>query len=174
MTIALICLVEVPANAAPGERFEMRLRAGGSDLFGFSTTDERFYAVFGEGACRPRPTQTAVQIEVQPLDPTTLGALPAGLLPTGQAYQLRARYLPSGQPIKAFAAEVTVGLVYRRTELTSPDARTLLYSNDAKRWTRIQTSDVPDPGSSDRPATSPWLRAGGGSQRRSRIGRDGR
>lgn len=145
MAAALICLVEMPANAAPEERFEFRLRTGGSDLFAFATTDERFYAVFDEGACPPRPNQTAVQVEVQPLDPTRLGALPAGLLPTGQAYQLRTWYVPSDQPIEAFAAEVTVGLVYPRSELTSPDARTLLYSDDAKRWTRIQTSDVPDP-----------------------------
>ena len=145
MAVVLVCLAEAPAAAAPQERFELRLRAGGSDLFGFATTDQQFFAVFAEGACRPRPSQAAVQVEVQPLDPAGLGALPAGLLSTGPAYRLRASYVPSGRPVEAFAAEVTVALVYRRSELTAPGARTLLYSPDAKSWTRIQTGHAPDP-----------------------------
>lgn len=145
VAVVLVCLAEVPAAAAPEERFEFRLRASGSDLFGFATTDEQFFAVFGEGACRPRRSQTAIRVDVQPLDPAGLGALPAGLLVTGQAYRLRARYVPSGRPVEAFAADVTVGLAYRRSELTAPGARTLLYSLDGKGWTRIQTGDAQDP-----------------------------
>jgi hypothetical protein len=145
VAVVLVCLAEVPAAAAPEERFEFRLRADGSDLFGFATTDEQFFAVFGEGACRPRRSQTAIRVDVQALDPAGLGALPAGLLVTGQAYWLRARYLPSGRPVEAFAAEVTVGLAYRRSELTAPGARTLLYSHDGKGWTRIETGDAQDP-----------------------------
>jgi hypothetical protein len=71
---------------------------------------------------------TSVRVQVTPLDPATLGALPAGLRPEGNAYQVAITYQPSGQPVTALAKPGTVALT------GAAPVTALLFSPDGKAW----------------------------------------
>ena len=124
-------------------RFEVPMRATGSQLGAFSTSDGQYNVVFSQNAFAPSRGQTTVFAAVTPLDPATMGPVPAGLVPAGNAYRLQARYAPSGRAIQGFSGEVSVTLVYPLGGLPVSAAHTLLYSRDAKAWTELDTSDAP-------------------------------
>jgi hypothetical protein len=123
--------------------FELPMRAKGSQLGAFSTSDGQYNVIFAENAFAPSRGQRTVVVDVTPLDPATMGSVPAGLLPAGNAYRLQARYAPSNRPIQAFAGEVSVTLVYPLPGLPLSAAHTLVYSRDGTAWVEVDTSDAP-------------------------------
>ena len=125
--------------------FEVPMRAKGSGLGAFSTSDGQYNVIFGENAFSPSRGQTTVVADVTPLDPGSLGPVPTGLLAAGNAYRLRARYAPSKRPIQAFAGEVNATLIYPLPGLPISAAHTLLYSRDGRAWVTVDTSDAPGP-----------------------------
>jgi len=125
--------------------FEVPMRAKGSRLGAFSTSDGQYNVIFGENAFSPSRGQTTVVADVTPLDPGSLGPVPTGLLAAGNAYRLRARYAPSKRPIQAFAGEVNATLIYPLPGLPISAAHTLLYSRDGRAWVTVDTSDAPGP-----------------------------
>jgi hypothetical protein len=126
-------------------RFDLPMRAKGSQLGAFSTSDAQYNVIFGENAFSPSRGQRTVVADVTPLDPRSLGPVPTGLLPAGNAYQLKARYAPSNRPIQAFAGEVSATLTYPLPGLPLSAAHTLVYSRDGRTWVTVDTSDAPGP-----------------------------
>ena len=124
-------------------RFEVAMRAKGSRLGAFSTSDAQFNVIFSENAFSPSRGQTTVVADVAPLDPGSLGPVPAGLLAAGNAYRLQARYAPSNRPVQAFAGEVSATLAYPLPGLPLSAAHTLVYSRDGRAWVTVDTSDAP-------------------------------
>ena len=126
-------------------RFEVPMRAKGSQLGAFSTSDAQYDVIFGENAFAPSRGQTTVVADVTPLDPGSLGPVPTGLLAAGNAYRLKARYAPSKRAIQAFAGEVSATLAYPLPGLPVSAAHTLVYSRDGRAWVTVDTSDAPGP-----------------------------
>jgi hypothetical protein len=129
-------------------RFRLRLHPDGSEVGAFGTDDAQVDLVLFQRAFGPSPGQTQVEVDVDPLDPATLARPPAGLLADGNAYRVRARYLPSGRTITALAGRISAGLVYppltgAGTSSAVHRPRTLLWSRDGRAWQRLPASDAP-------------------------------
>ena len=67
-------------------------------------------------------------VTIAPLDPVTLGPLPAGLRPVSNAYRVMLRYVPSQAEIARLAVKGTVAM----TAAEAGDR--LLYSSDGAQW----------------------------------------
>ena len=102
------------------------------------------------GAVPPRPGDTAVRITIKPLDPARLDPLPPGLIPDGNAYEIRMRYQPSGQAIDALAVPGNIILA------TPEPASALLVAAPGRPWETIETQRVGGPDS----VGGPFVRAG--------------
>jgi hypothetical protein len=107
-----------------------------------STPDQQFLASLADGAVPIDPGTTSVQAMVTPLDPATLGPVPPGLVPDGNAYRLVVQEQPSG---------ATVGKLNQPGDLvlTVPSpATTMLTSIDGKTWEQHPVTHNSSAGSS--------------------------
>ena len=102
------------------------------------------------GAVPPRSGDTAVKITIKPLDPARLDPLPPGLIPDGNAYEIRMRYRPSGQAIDELAVPGNIVLA------TPEPASALLVAPPGRPWETIETHRVGGPDS----VGGPFVRAG--------------
>jgi hypothetical protein len=133
-------------NKAPAAtRFTVQLAAGGSRLGAFSTGDGQVNLVLSEGAVPARAGQTAVEVRVDPVDPATLGPVPAGLVVAGNAYRVQAAYRPSGRTVGTLAGQSSVALVYPllTTAVANPAGHQLLSSADGRGWQALGSTDTP-------------------------------
>jgi hypothetical protein len=146
-------------NPPPGAGFNTRperdvvsvpLTAAGSELAGPAAVNGQVVLNLPEGAVPPRSGATEVRITVTPLDPDRLGALPEGLTPDGNAYEIRVRYGPSGGSVDDLAAPGNIILA------TPEPASVLLFSSDGRAWETIDTQRVGGPDS----VGGQFLRAG--------------
>jgi hypothetical protein len=80
----------------------------------FATTEDGQASLSGiSDSFARQPRQKAVRVNLTPLDPQTLGPPPRGLLFDGNAYEIEAAYVPSGDPAE-FEGKVQVILRYPR------------------------------------------------------------
>ena len=128
----------------------MPLTATGSELAGPSAINGQVVLNLSEGAIPGRGRDTEVRVTVIPLDPHKLGALPAGLTPDGNAYEVRLRYRPSGAAVPALTAPGNIILA------TPEPASVLLFSADGRGWEVLDTQRVGGPDS----VGGPFRRAG--------------
>ena len=143
--------VHPPADLAAGNkppastRFTVQLTAAGSRLGAFSTSDGQVSLVLSEGAVPARSGQTGVQVTVDPIDPATLGPVPAGLVGAGNAYRVQASYRPSGRRVETLAGQSSVALVYPLLTTAVADAggHQVLSSADGRTWEPQQSTDTP-------------------------------
>lgn len=105
--------------------------ATGTAAVNVSTEDAQALVTLPAGAIAPNAEDTAVAVELLPLAPSGLGALPPDLRPVGNAYQLGLAYQPSGTAVGTVATGATVAL----TGATPGD--TLLFSADGQSWQRV-------------------------------------
>jgi hypothetical protein len=134
------------SNKKPAStRFTVDLGPGGSQLGAFSTSDGQVNLVLSEGAVPPRSGQTQVEVSVEPVDPATLGPVPAGLVGAGNAYRIQASYKPSGRRIDALAGQSSIGLVYPllAAPVADPAGHLVLSSADGRAWERLRSTDTP-------------------------------
>jgi hypothetical protein len=126
-------------------RFEVELDASGSQLGAFSTSDGQVNLVLGEDAVPAQPGQSSVAVSIEPVDPATLGPVPAGLVVAGNAYRIQAAYRPSGARVEALGGRSSVGLVYPllATPVANPAGHVVLASADGRAWRRLQSTDTP-------------------------------
>lgn len=89
--------------------------------------DGQALAALPPGSVAAHPPDTRATVTLTPLDAATLGPLPAGLRPEGNAYRVDIAY-SSGAKVVALEKPGTVGL----TSVVPAD--TLLYSLDGKAW----------------------------------------
>lgn len=146
-------------NPPPGAGFNTRperdvvrvpLTPAGSELAGPAAVNGQVVLNLPEGAIPPRSGATEVRITFTPLDPNRLGALPEGLTPDGNAYEILARYRPSGGTLADLAVPGNIILA------TPEPASVLLFSSDGRGWEAIDTQRVGGPDS----VGGPFLRAG--------------
>jgi hypothetical protein len=130
-----------PASA----RFTLQLTAAGSRLGAFSTSDGQVNMVLSQGAVPARSGQTGVQVTVDPVDPATLGPVPAGLVGAGNAYRIQASYRPSGDKVETLAGQSSVALAYPLLTTAVADAagHQLLSSADGRTWQPLESTDTP-------------------------------
>jgi hypothetical protein len=103
---------------------------------GPTTTDGQLVLSLPRKALPRRARDTALQVRMAPLDPGRLGATPSGLVPDGNAYEVRMVYRPSGTPVTELAVPGNI-------ILTTPEpASLLLFSADGHRWTTLATQRV--------------------------------
>jgi hypothetical protein len=124
----------------------LRLRIGPDGTRGgfFATGDAQVSLVLPVSAFPDARGARAVRVEIQPVDPSSLGPAPGDLTVTGNAYRIRATYEPSGDPANL---EKTVGVVMVYPDLgTIYHQHVLLLSADGRAWTRV-------PGARDQHAT---------------------
>ena len=115
---------------------DIPLSATGSQQSGAQSEDNQVVLNLAPNAVPPHPPDTSVRIRIEPLDPATLGAVPAGLRPNGNAYRVTMTYQPSGTPAPTMTAPGNV-------LLTIPLAAAgLLYSGDGRAWTNIGQQTV--------------------------------
>ena len=127
------------------------LTATGSELAGPSAINGQVVLNLPDGALPGRGRDTEVRVTVVPLDPSRLGALPAGLTPDGNAYEIRLRYRPSGGVVTELAVPGNIILA------TPEPASVLLFSPDGRRgWETLDTQRVGGPDS----VGGPFRRAG--------------
>jgi hypothetical protein len=134
------------SNRPPASlRTTVEMDAGGSRVSAFSTSDGQVNLVLGEDAIPPREGQTEVALAVDPVDPATLGPVPAGLLVAGNAYRIQASYRPSGARVGALGGRSSVGLVYPllATPVANPSGHVVLLSADGRAWERLESTDTP-------------------------------
>lgn len=89
--------------------------------------DGQALAALPPGSVADHPPDTNATVTLTPLDAATLGPLPAGLRPEGNAYRVDIAY-SSGVKVVALEKPGTVGL----TSVAPADV--LLYSPDGKAW----------------------------------------
>jgi hypothetical protein len=143
--------VSPPADLAAGNkppastRFTVALTTNGSRLGAFSTSDGQISLVLSEGAVSARPGQREVEVALDPVDPATLGPVPAGLVSAGNAYRIQASYRPSGAEVETLGGQSSVGLVYPllSTAVANPGGHLVLSSADGRAWERLQSTDTP-------------------------------
>jgi len=109
-----------------------------------STNDLQATLVLSDASFPRASGQTSVKITVVPVDPGTLGRLPAGLTPHGNAYRISAAYQPGGRAAP-LAKNADLALVYPATVTAGLTVvqHTILASGDGHRWIRQPTTDAP-------------------------------
>lgn len=116
-------------NKKPSEATQdVPLGPDGSGASNVTTADGQAIAGLDIGSAPPHVPDTAVKVRVTPVDPGTLGPLPAGVRAEGNAYQVTLSYLPSGQALTSLAKPGTLAL----TAAAAPSA--LLFSPDGRDW----------------------------------------
>ena len=117
------------SNSAPkGIEREVTLGAEGTDSTNVSTEDGQMIVGLDKGSVPPLQPETAAKVTIAPLDPATLGPLPAGLRAVSNAYRVVLRYVPSQADIPRLTVKGTVAL----TAAEAGDR--LLYSSDGAQW----------------------------------------
>jgi len=121
------------------ETVEAPLGANGSAIRGIATGDGQFVLSLPEGAVPPRAGEATARIDVAPLDPATLGPLPAGLRTDGNAYRATVTYRPSAQPVATLVRRGSL-------QMTVPEpSEVLLFSPDGRAWTQLTTRNLTGP-----------------------------
>ncbi len=121
--------------------FRVALGAAGSRTAVFTTDDAQVSLILPRGAFDVAPAQDAVEVTVEPVGPSTVGAPEEPDRIAGNVYRLGATYRPSGDPAP-LAIDARVVLVY---PLLAGDhgGHELLVSANGRRWRALDTNDLP-------------------------------
>lgn len=116
-------------NKKPSEaNQQVTLGPDGSVASNTTTDDGQAIAGLDTGSIPVHFPDSSVRAQVTPLDPGTLGPLPSGLRPEGNAYRVTFTYEPSGQVVTSLAKPGTIALT------GAGPVSALLYSSDGKTW----------------------------------------
>jgi hypothetical protein len=127
-----------PGNVRPKPNdTDVPLGPSGSEQAGAQSEDGQLTLNLAPNAVPAHAPDTAVRVHVQPLDPATLGPVPAEFRANGNAYRVTMTYQPSG-------IEATTITSPGNILLTVPLAPAgLLSSPDGRTWTNIGKQAVP-------------------------------
>jgi hypothetical protein len=109
----------------------------------FVTGDGQAILSVPSQAFPPHSEDTAVALTFTPVDPGTLGPLPGGRQPFGNAYHLTAVYQPSGAPAPEPAAPIDLVLLYPVTPNLHAATHSVYASRDGTSWTALKGTDAP-------------------------------
>lgn len=94
----------------------------------FGTSDGQFLLNVPAHAIPARPGEQSVRFVLDPADPATLGPLPTGLRPAGNAYRVMFNFQPGGTDASPLVAPGNV-------TLTVPEpVKTIIFSSDGRVW----------------------------------------
>jgi hypothetical protein len=120
--------------------FRVELGPGGSKPATFVTSDNQVTLIVPADAIGPRAGARAVEVRVDPLDPSTLPSPGGDLRVFGNAYRIRAVYRPSGGPVRALRERLQVILVYPVTANLYTNRPVVLSSPDGTSWRNVDGS----------------------------------
>jgi hypothetical protein len=129
-------------NVPPArQRFPIELEGSGSATASITTDDAQVTLIFPRGAFATAPQQRSVQVTIEPLGPSSVGAPDPPTVIVGNVYGIDAAYRPSGAPATLEVAAQVV-LVY---PLVANDhgGHDVLVSTDGETWTPVVTNDLP-------------------------------
>lgn len=155
-------------NVAPQAAGQARIAfaATGSTPVLAETPDGQAMVSLPPGAVPPHPSAAAATVDLLPVDSNTLGALPAGLRPEGNAYRVTIAYLPSGDRVPRVTTPGRVGV----TSEAASD--TLLFSVDGRSWSPLEAQPIAGGRGLTGPFTEPGyvVPAGRGARRAASFG----
>ena len=135
--------VKPPAEFAEGNvapeaaQARVAINTGGSAAVLEATTPDAQAGVsLPPASVPPHRSDTAVRLEVRPVDSGTLGPLPPGLRAEGNAYQMTVTYIPSETQVTTTAAPGILGVT---SEVASD---TLLFSADGRSWRPVEATPI--------------------------------
>ncbi len=109
----------------------------------FVTGDGQATVIVPSDAFQPHGRDTAVVLTFTPVDPATVGPLPAGQAASGNAYRIAAAYRPSGAQAPAPSRPIDVILLYPDTAQHRSASHTVCISADGTGWTTLKGTDTP-------------------------------
>jgi hypothetical protein len=112
----------------------------GSEAGFFATDDAQVTLTVPEDAFPARPGSEAVQITIEPVDPTSVGTPSGRLSVVGNVYLVRATYEPTGDPVGRLTASIVAIITYPSLS-NDLGAHPLVASSDGRRWKRLKTFD---------------------------------
>jgi hypothetical protein len=115
----------------------IKLGAQGSAAAGVATPDGQFAVNLGRGAIAAHAGATRIAIRITPLAPDTLGRVPGGERPNGNAYRIQMTYQPRGGAVTRLARPGS--LVIEIPEL----GEDLYSASNGRAWTKIAARTVP-------------------------------
>jgi hypothetical protein len=117
----------------------MPITAKGSDAYNLNTDDGQASIIFPPNGVQPKAGETKVNVAMEPLDPATLGAPPAGRDYDGNAYRVTATYARSGAPITIPPTTCSLNGVNACATIVLRYAfsATELYRRDGNAWTKV-------------------------------------
>jgi hypothetical protein len=104
-----------------------------------NTPDGQAIVNLAANAIPAHDPDTEVRGKIDPLDPATLGPLPAPLRADGNAYRVNLTYTPSGTPVGALSAPGNIAL-----QIPEP-ADAIFFSTDGTSWQKLPTQTVGQP-----------------------------
>lgn len=110
---------------------------GSTEVASAGPRDGQAQVTVDPGGVPPHEGDSAARLTLTPLDAGTLGPLPAGLRPEGNAYQAAIVYEPSKTPLAEVTKPGFVGL------MAAAPADILLFSPDGKAWERLEARPLP-------------------------------
>lgn len=123
-------------NVAPTQGSGTVARSDGADAsLAFETSDSQASLTVSLAALRLAASETSAEGTLAPVDPTTLGALPQGLGPSGNAYRVTVTAKPSGRAITTFAEPASLSL-----QLANSAGTEMLASSDGKAWHTVAST----------------------------------
>src|SRR3954470_3794034 len=133
--------VAPPAQFASGNQKpspttdQITVTNGRSNLAAPGTADGQFSMNLPPGAITAAGA-SSIRVHFTPLDPATLGPLPAGLFPDGNAYHVELTLAPAGQPVTNL--DTSGNLVMQLPAV----GHTVLFSPDGKAWQDLQAKSA--------------------------------
>jgi hypothetical protein len=122
--------------------FQLDFVAGRSQQSTPFTSDVQLTLVAERGMIAGGRDDTGAKLQIEPLDPSTVGSIDEGLQPQGNVYRLRMTFEPSGRPVRRLAVPSSVILVYP-AQAGVHQKHTVLFSPDGRTWTPLRTTDAP-------------------------------
>jgi hypothetical protein len=131
------------SNRPPSSgRFDVTLGDRGSEASTFVLSDNQATFILPTGVFRSKPGQIEVRLKVTPVDPAKLGPPPTGMVSFGNAYRLRATYVPGGQAVDELRVPIDAYLIYPVTATLTSSAHRLATSRDGTTWTVQDGTDA--------------------------------
>jgi hypothetical protein len=132
--------VSPPPEAVAGNQppstgaFQLPIDSGASAPKTVFTSDNQTTLIFAKGAVNQDGVDS-VEVDVTPLDPATLSALPNGLSPFGNAVHVQVGDLTT------FDASVRAVVIYPETIVLHALSHDLMWSADGQSWQQLKTAE---------------------------------
>jgi hypothetical protein len=136
---------ELASTNTPPSSLEFTLPLAAKGVLGGShpSSDGQITVIVADGSIAAHGADTGVRFDVVPHDPARLGPLGRGLTALGNAYEIRATYLPSGANVTVMSEPLDVVLIYPVTHTLYAAHHEMLWSRSGSTWASRPSTDSP-------------------------------